>query len=277
MAQILDGKLQAATIREQVKERISAIQDGCPCMAVVQVGNDPASTVYIGQKEKACQFVGIDFRRVALDENISQQDMLAEIDLLNADDSVHGFIVQKPLPAQLNDHEIVSRIDPRKDIDCLNPYNVGLVAEGRGALLPCTPAGVIALLDAYEITLRGKHCVVVGRSSIVGKPLALMMLNRDATVTTIHSHTIGMADFCRQADILVVAVGKPNLITADMIKQGCVLVDVGINRLDGKLCGDVDYESCFEKASYITPVPGGVGPMTVAMLMANGLKAWECR
>ena len=139
------------------------------------------------------------------------------------------------------------------------------------------PSESAPLLDAYEITLRGKHCVVVGRSSIVGKPLALMMLNRDATVTTIHSHTIGMADFCRQADILVVAVGKPNLITADMIKPGCVLVDVGINRLDGKLCGDVDYESCFEKASYITPVPGGVGPMTVAMLMANGLKAWECR
>jgi len=275
MAQILDGKLQAATIREQVKERISAMQGKRPCMAVVQVGNDPASTVYIGQKEKACQFVGIEFRRVALDENISQQDMLAEIDALNADDSVHGFIVQKPLPAQLNDHEIVCRIDPRKDIDCLHPYNVGLVAESRGTLLPCTPAGVIALLDAYDIELKGKHCVIVGRSSIVGKPLALMMLNRDATVTTIHSHTVGMADFCRQADVLVVAVGKPNLITADMIKPGCILVDVGINRLDGKLCGDVDYENCFDKASHITPVPGGVGPMTVAMLMANGLKAWE--
>jgi methylenetetrahydrofolate dehydrogenase (NADP+)/methenyltetrahydrofolate cyclohydrolase len=202
--------------------------------------------------------------------------MLAEIDALNSDANIHGFMVQQPLPPQLDTDAVVERIDPKKDVDCLHPYNSGLVAEGRAHLLPCTPAGVLALLDAYNIGLEGKHCVIIGRSRIVGKPLGMMMLEKNATVTYCHSRTKNLADICRQADVLAVAIGRANFVTADMIKEGCVLVDVGINRLEGKkICGDVDYEACFQKASYITPAPGGVGPMTVAMLIANGLKAWE--
>ena len=280
MTQILDGKVQSAKIKEQVKKQIAAITDtNKPSMAVVQVGDDPASTVYIRQKEKACAEVNMHFKKVSLPGDINQKDMLAEIDALNADPNIHGFMVQQPLPSQLNTDEIVERIDPKKDVDCLHPYNSGLVAEGRGFLLPCTPAGIIELLDAYNIDLEGKHCVIVGRSRIVGKPLGMLMLNRNATVTYCHSRTKNLSSICQQADILAVAIGRPKFLTADMIKEGCILVDVGINRLDDnsakKLCGDVDYDGCFEKASYITPVPGGVGPMTVAMLVANGLKAWE--
>lgn len=275
MAQILDGKAQAAVIKEQVQSSIAGLNNK-PCMAVVQVGDDPASTVYIRQKEKACAEVGIEFLKISLPGGISRESMLAEIDKLNNDPAVHGFIVQQPLPKQLDTDEVVDRIDPKKDVDCLHPYNVGLVSEGTGTLLPCTPAGVLALLDAYSIGLEGKHCVILGRSRIVGKPLGMMMLSRDATVTYCHSRTKNLADITRQADILAVAIGRANFVTADMIKPGCVLVDVGINRLaSNKLCGDIDYEGCFEKASYITPVPGGVGPMTVAMLMANGLKAYK--
>ena len=284
MAKILDGKVQAATIKEQIKKRTAAINGEKPFMAVVQVGDDPASTIYIRQKERACAEVGIDFKKVSLPGDISQKAMLAEIDALNRDPAVHGFMVQQPLPQQLNTDEVVERIDPRKDVDCLHPYNVGLLAvsgkpgDNQSALLPCTPAGVIALLDAYDIGLDGKHCVIIGRSRIVGKPLGLMMLDKNATVTYCHSRTKNLPDICRQADVLVVAIGRAKFVTEDMIKPGCVLIDVGINRLeDNKICGDADYEGCFEKASYITPVPGGVGPMTVAMLVANGLKAWECR
>ena len=277
MAQLLDGKAQAAVIRQQVKERIDSIKTGTkPAMAVVQVGKDPASTVYINQKEKLCNEVGIAFRRVSLPDDITREDMLAEIDKLNTDDTIHGFLVQQPLPSHLNTDEVVDRILPSKDVDCLHPYNVGLVSEGNAALLPCTPAGIINLLDANGINLSGKHCVILGRSRIVGKPLGMLMLAKDATVTYCHSRTANLAEITRQADILAVAIGSPNFVTADMVKPGCVLVDVGINRLaDKKLCGDIDFEGCFEKASHITPVPGGVGPMTVAMLIENGLKAYE--
>ncbi|MCL2398166.1 MAG: bifunctional methylenetetrahydrofolate dehydrogenase/methenyltetrahydrofolate cyclohydrolase FolD [Defluviitaleaceae bacterium] len=282
MTQILDGKAQATKIKEQVKAQIAEITNlDKPTMAVVQVGDDPASTVYIRQKEKACAEVNMNFKKVSLPNDISQQAMLAEIDALNTDPAVHGFMVQQPLPSQLNTDEIVERIDPRKDVDCLHPYNSGLIAENRGVLLPCTPAGIVALLDAYNIDLEGKHCVILGRSRIVGKPLGMLMLNRNATVTYCHSRTKNLSSICQQADVLAVAIGRPKFVTADMIKDNCVLIDVGINRLDDidsstgkKLCGDVDYEGCFEKTSYITPVPGGVGPMTVAMLVANGLKAW---
>ena len=305
MAQILDGKAQANVIKAQVKERIADIMATTttrPLMAVVQVGDDPASTIYIGQKEKACAEVNMGFKKISLPGDIKQDDMLAEINALNADPAICGFMVQQPLPAQLDADEVVGAIDPRKDVDCLHPYNVGLVSEGLaaaglvseglapagdGKLLPCTPAGVIALLDAYNIDLEGKHCVIIGRSRIVGKPLGMMMLNKNATVTYCHSRTKNLADITRQADVLAVAVGRAKFVTADMIKPGCVLLDVGINRLadgstgadgssgDGKkICGDVDYDDCFQKASYISPVPGGVGPMTVAMLVANGLKAW---
>jgi len=252
-----------------------------PCMAVVQVGDDPASTIYIAQKEKACAEVGINFKKVSLPGNISNDAMLAEIDTLNNDSNVHGYMVQQPLPKQLDVDEILTTIAPHKDVDCLHPYNVGMISEGRGTLLPCTPAGVIALLDAYNIGLEGKHCVILGRSRIVGKPLGMMMLGKNATVTYCHSRTKNVAEICRQADVLAVAIGRAKFVTADMIKEGCVLVDVGINRIDGgsaakgkKICGDIDYDGCFKKASYITPVPGGVGPMTVALLISNAFSAW---
>ena len=282
MAQILNGKALAAGIKLRLKagieERAAALNER-PSVAVVQVGSDPASTIYINHKEKACKEVGLGFKKVALPETITQQQMLQEIDSLNNNPEIHGFIVQQPLPGHLDDNEILERIAPSKDIDCLHPYNVGLVAEGRGKLLPCTPAGIIALLDANNIKIEGKHCVIIGRSRIVGKPLGLMMLSRNATVTYCHSRTKNLSEISKQADILVVAIGQPKFLTADMIKTECVLVDVGISHLEGRgdskiICGDVDYEDCFEKASFITPVPGGVGPMTVAILLENGLKAW---
>jgi len=285
MAQILDGKAIAAKIRAQAKDKLNSFafddidepdqSQQIPMMAVVQVGEDPASTVYIKQKEKACAEVGLGFKKVSLPANISQKDMLAEVDKLNTDTNVHGFLIQQPLPGQLDTNEIVERIDPKKDVDCLHPYNAGLVADGRGYLLPCTPAGIIALLDAYDINLEGKHCVIIGRSRIVGKPLGLMMLERNATVTYCHSRTKNLEDICKQADVLAVAIGKANFVKPNMIKSDCVIIDVGINREKNQLCGDVDFVNCFKKASYITPVPGGVGPMTVAMLVANGVKAWE--
>ena len=281
MAIILDGKAQAQLIKDRVKAELSKNKaENKAAMAVVQVGSDPASTVYIRQKERACAEVGIDFKKVSLPEDITMEAMLAEIDALNADPKLHGFMVQQPLPSQLNPDVIVDRIDPKKDVDCLHPYNVGLVSEGRSILAPCTPYGVISLLDAYDISLQGKHCVIVGRSRIVGKPLGMMMLAKNATVTYCHSRTINLADICRQADVLAVAIGQAKFISADMIKEVCVLIDVGINRIENEnakptLCGDVDYDSCLKKASYITPVPGGVGPMTVAVLMENSLKAWK--
>ena len=280
MAQILDGKAIAAKIRKEAKNKVdenakSFQSQQIPMMAVVQVGDDPASTVYIKQKEKACAEVGMGFRKVSLPADISQEDMLAEVDKLNKDDGVHGFLIQQPLPRQLDTNAVVERIDPKKDVDCLHPYNVGLVADGRGDLLPCTPAGIIALLDAYNINLEGKHCVIIGRSRIVGKPLGLMMLEKNATVTYCHSRTKNLEEICKQADVLAVAIGKPKFVKPSMLKTDCVIIDVGINRLENGLCGDVDFVDCFKKASHITPVPGGVGPMTVAMLVANGVKAWE--
>ena len=294
MAQVLNGKEQAEKINEYIKNKIASVKGKSkPKMAVVQVGNDPASTVYIGGKERSSTKVGIAFNHVKLPEDITQQDLYAEIDKLNKDDTLHGFMVQSPLPRHLNFDETILRINPKKDVDCLHPYSQGLSAErpmpvqnSKNGIVteiyyPCTPAGVLALLDEYNVSMSGKHCVIVGRSRVVGKPLSLMMLNRDATVTICHSRTMNLNDYCRAADILVVAIGKKEFVTADMIKPGAVIIDVGISRSDDvnskKIYGDVDYKGCFEKASYITPVLGGVGPMTVAMLMANTLKAWELR
>ncbi|MCL1999523.1 MAG: bifunctional methylenetetrahydrofolate dehydrogenase/methenyltetrahydrofolate cyclohydrolase FolD [Turicibacter sp.] len=281
---ILDGKLQAARVKASIRERVDANTSAgksVPKMVVVQVGLDPASTVYVNQKEKACAEVGMDFEKVALPADISHDDMLAKLAELNNDPKIHGFIVQQPMPPHLDPDEILAFVAPHKDVDCLHPNNVGLVTEGRGILLPCTPAGVIRLLEAYDIPLKGKKAVVVGRSRIVGKPMGLMLLEKDATVTICHRYTENLAEYTKQADILAVAVGIPKLITADMVKPGCTIIDIGINRLEKKdekgrkLCGDVDFDACVEKAEYITPVPGGVGPMTVAVLMENTLKAWE--
>ncbi|MCL1884244.1 MAG: bifunctional methylenetetrahydrofolate dehydrogenase/methenyltetrahydrofolate cyclohydrolase FolD [Defluviitaleaceae bacterium] len=270
---IIDGKKHSATIRAEVAE--AAADKKCK-LAVVLVGENPASLVYINMKKKACEEVGIGYEFHGLPESASQKEVMALLDKLNKDASVTGILVQQPFPAQLDKNAILSKLDPKKDVDCLHPYNVGLAMTNQGTLLPCTPAGCITLLKREGIEISGKHAVVVGRSDIVGKPLALMLLAENATVTICHSRTKNLAEECLRADILVAAIGSPKFITADMVKEGAVVIDVGVNRLEGKkVCGDVDFETVAKKASYITPVPGGVGPMTVATLMQNGIKAWE--
>jgi len=267
----INGTEHAAAIRQEVKAMGIS-----PHLVVVLVGDDPASKVYIGMKEKACAEVGFKSTIRKLPGNATQKEIIAVIDELNADSDVTGILVQQPFPSHLDKNKIVSRVTPEKDVDCLGPYNVGLAVMGRGRLSPCTPAGVITLLEREGVEISGKHAVVVGRSDVVGKPLALMLLARDATVTICHSRTKDLAAVCKTADILVAAVGRPKFITADFIKPGAVVIDVGVNRLEGrKICGDVDYDACAEIAGYITPVPGGVGPMTVATLMQNCAEAWE--
>jgi methylenetetrahydrofolate dehydrogenase (NADP+)/methenyltetrahydrofolate cyclohydrolase len=267
----INGKMHSEAIRKDIKARAKKCK-----LAVVLVGDNPASIVYINMKKKACEEVGFDFELFKLPETSTQDEVLALIDKINNDKSITGILVQQPFPAHLNKNEILSRLDPKKDVDCLHPYNVGLAMSGNGKILPCTPAGCISLLKREGIEIEGKHAVVVGRSDIVGKPLALMLLAENATVTLCHSRTKNLAEECRRADILVAALGSPKFITADMVKSGAVVIDVGVNRLDGKkVCGDVDYENVCKIASYITPVPGGVGPMTVAALMENCLKAWD--
>lgn len=273
MAIIINGKEIAASMRGNIKERAARVSEP-PCLAVVLAGQNPASLVYVGGKEKACAEAGFRFKFHGLDENVSQDALLAVIKELNADASVHGILVQQPLPGHLDTHTVVSAVDPVKDVDCLHPYNAGLVMAGRGELLPCTPAGVVRLLKESGVPLEGKRCVILGRSDVVGKPLALLMLRENATVTVCHSRTENLSEICQSADILVAAIGRARFVTADMIKPGCAVVDVGINRLGGKkICGDVDYAACLDKAGYITPVPGGVGPMTIAMLLENTLTA----
>ncbi|MCL2224628.1 MAG: bifunctional 5,10-methylenetetrahydrofolate dehydrogenase/5,10-methenyltetrahydrofolate cyclohydrolase [Defluviitaleaceae bacterium] len=275
MAKIICGKTHSAAIRGEVAARIKT--DGIKAkLAVVLVGDNPASIVYINMKKKACEEVGLDFELKKLPESATQAEVLALIDEINNDAEITGVLVQQPFPPQLNKDEILSRLDPRKDVDCLNPHNVGLAATGQGKLLPCTPAGCIELLKREGIEICGKNSVIVGRSEIVGKPLALMLLAENATVTICHSRTKNLAEECRRADILVAALGRPKFITADMVKPNAIIIDVGVNRLEGKkICGDVDYDACEKTASHITPVPGGVGPMTVATLMENCVKAWE--
>jgi len=273
MAKIICGKTHAAAIRAEVKTKAA----GKNCMLVaVLVGDNPASIVYINMKKKACEEIGLGFKLENLPENATQAEVLKLIDSLNNDKNVTGVLVQQPFPSQLDKDEILSRLDPKKDVDCLHPYNVGLATTGQGRLLPCTPAGCVELLKRENIEISGKHAVIVGRSDIVGKPLSLLLLAENATVTICHSRTKNLAEECRRADILVAALGRPKFITADMVKPDAIIIDVGVNRLEGKkICGDVDYENCEKIASYITPVPGGVGPMTVATLMENCVKAWE--
>ncbi|MCL2047306.1 MAG: bifunctional 5,10-methylenetetrahydrofolate dehydrogenase/5,10-methenyltetrahydrofolate cyclohydrolase [Defluviitaleaceae bacterium] len=267
----INGKMHAQAILDEVRAA------GKKCkLAVVLVGDNPASIVYINMKKKACEQVGFDFELFKLPEDSPQSEVLALIDKINDDDGITGAIIQQPFPAHLNKGEILERLSPKKDVDCLHPQNVGLAVSGTGRILPCTPAGCIKLLKREGISIAGKRAVVVGRSDIVGKPLALMLLAEHATVTICHSRTENLAEECRNADILVAAIGSPKFITADMVKRGAVVLDVGVSRLAGKkVCGDVDYESVSKIASYITPVPGGVGPMTVAVLIENCLKAWE--
>ncbi|MGI5987497.1 MAG: bifunctional methylenetetrahydrofolate dehydrogenase/methenyltetrahydrofolate cyclohydrolase FolD [Dysosmobacter sp.] len=273
MAKIIDGKALAA----QVKARCAAGAQGLarrPGLAVILVGDDPASRVYVSGKERDCAECGFLSFEHKLPADTTERELLTLIDRLNGDGAVDGILVQLPLPAHLNEEKVLNAISPDKDVDCFHPVNVGKMVTGQPVFLPCTPAGVMEMLRAYEIPVAGRHCVVLGRSNIVGKPMATLLLAQSGTVTICHSKTPDLAEFTRQADILVSAVGRTGLVTADMVKEGAVVIDVAMNRnAEGKLCGDVDFAAVEKKASYITPVPGGVGPMTRAMLMENLLTA----
>jgi len=273
-AKILDGKKMSAEIRTAIKEKVVLLKEKgiVPGLAVILVGDNPASKVYVGQKEKGCLEAGFASFLHRMPETTSQEELLALIDKLNADKTVHGILVQLPLPRQIDPDTVLAAIRPEKDVDGFHPVNIGRLVAGLPASEPCTPKGILRLLKSTGIPLAGKEAVVIGRSNIVGKPVALMLLAESATVTICHSKTADLAEHARRADILVAAIGKPRFVTADMVKEGAVVIDVGINRLEEGLVGDVDYEPVAEKASWITPVPGGVGPMTIAMLLENTLE-----
>lgn len=273
---IIDGKAVALNVKNQVKLECEALKEKgiTPGLAVIIVGDDPASQVYVRNKEKACEECGFNSVKYALDANTTQQELNALIDELNNDDSINGILCQLPLPSHLDDKEVINRIDPIKDVDAFHPVNVGAIMIGDYNFLPCTPAGVMELIHSTGVELEGKKAVVMGRSNIVGKPMAMLLLHENATVEITHSKTKNLSEITSEADILVAAVGKAKFVKADMVKQGAVVIDVGMDRDEnGKLCGDVDFEAVNEKCSYITPVPGGVGPMTIAMLMKNTLTA----
>ena len=279
MTNIIDGKAISAQIREEIAEKVKKYNErtgALPGLAVVIVGENPASQVYVRNKKKACEQVGFNSWVYEMPEATTQDELNALIDKLNADEEVHGILVQLPLPEHLDEEEVILRIKPEKDVDAFHPYNVGRITIGDPKFLPCTPAGIMELLKRSNIEISGKECVVVGRSNIVGKPMALLLLAENGTVTVCHSRTHNLKEVCRRADILVVAIGKADFVTADMVKEGAVVIDVGMNRnAEGKLTGDVDFASVSEVASYITPVPGGVGPMTITMLLQNTLRAAE--
>ncbi len=276
MASIIDGKAVSAAVKAEVAKEVEALkaQGVRPGLAVVLVGNDPASGIYVNNKKKACEAVGIYSEEYALPEETVQQELLDLIDTLNKKPEISGILVQSPLPSGLDEAAVVEAIDPQKDVDAFHAYNVGKLTQGRPVFQPCTPAGIIELIHSTGTEIQGKSCVVIGRSNIVGKPMALLLLQYNGTVTVCHSKTRDLPLVTRQADILVSAVGKADFVTADMVKPGAVVIDVGMNRnAEGKLCGDVDFAGVEPVASYITPVPGGVGPMTIAMLMRNTLTA----
>lgn len=278
MAQIIDGKRISQEIKDSLRTQVEELkQQGKQCtLVVIQVGNDPASSVYVSNKKKACEYIGVNSRSYELPEETTEQELLQLIDELNADKSVHGILCQLPLPKHINEKNIINRIAPQKDVDGFHPENVGHLMIGEFGFVSCTPAGVIELLKASNIDMEGKNCVVIGRSNIVGKPMAMLMLRENATVTICHSRTKNLAEICKQADILIVAIGKPKYITKEYIKEGAVVIDVGIHRDENnKLCGDVDYEDVMPLCSAITPVPGGVGPMTICMLMKNCIEAMK--
>ena len=276
MAKIIDGKAISTKIKDELREEVARKKANGKeaALAVIQVGNDPASTVYVGNKKKACEYIGIESLSYELPEETTQDELLALIDKLNDDPKITGILVQLPVPKHIDDDMIIRRISPDKDVDGFHPMSVGALCIGEKGFVSCTPAGVMKLLEYSGIDVAGKECVVVGRSNIVGKPMALLLLRANGTVTVCHSKTRDLKEVCQRADILVVAVGKPKLINEEYVKEGAVVIDVGIHRMDnGKLCGDVDFERVQEKCSAITPVPGGVGPMTIAMLMYNVVSA----
>ena len=273
MAIILDGKKVAAEIKEELKQSTEAFVElygKRPCLAVVQVGDNPASTVYVNNKIKSCQEIGFVSKSFHYTSAMTENELINLITDLNHDETIHGILVQLPLPEHINEANIIKVIDPKKDVDSFHPYNVGCLMTGETSFLPCTPAGIMELLRRYNIDVAGKECVIVGRSNIVGKPIAQLLLQQNGTVTVCHSKTHSLAEHCRKADILICAIGKPKFFTAEYIKPGAVVIDVGINRDENnKLCGDVDFEAVKDRAGAITPVPGGCGPLTIAMLMKN--------
>lgn len=276
MAKIIDGKVISAAVKESVAKEVELLksQGYLPGLAVIIVGEDPASKVYVANKEKACELIGMKSVKYALPENTTNEELLALIDKLNHDETINGILCQLPLPRHLDEKAVIDAIDPVKDVDAFHPVNVGKIMTGDYDFLPCTPAGIMEMLAYENIDIEGKTCVVIGRSNIVGKPMSMLLLHKNGTVTICHSRTKNLKEVCASADILVAAVGKANFVTADMVKEGAVVIDVGINRLEnGKLCGDVNFAEVEPKASYITPVPGGVGPMTIATLMKNTLTA----
>ena len=278
MAIRMDGKQISKDIKEELKEEVASLaaQGRKCCLAVIQVGNDPASSVYVGNKKKACAYIGIESLAYELPEETTEDELLEIIDKLNNDTNVHGILCQLPLPKQINEDHIIKAISPKKDVDGFHPQNVGALVIGEQGFVSCTPAGIIQLLKRSNIEMDGKHCVVVGRSNIVVKPMSLLMLRENATVTICHSHTKNLEEICKEADILIVAIGKPQFIGKEYVKKGAVVIDVGIHRDENnKLCGDVKFDEVEPVASYITPVPGGVGPMTIAMLMHNCVEAMK--
>lgn len=276
MAKIIDGKAVSSSVKAEVKADVLSLKDKgiTPGLSVIIVGEDSASKIYVRNKKRACEEVGIYSEEYALPESTTQYELTQLIDKLNNDRRINGILVQSPLPKHIDEMAVIEAILPEKDVDAFHPYNVGKIMIGDFDFLPCTPAGVMRLINSTGLEIEGKNCVVIGRSNIVGKPMAMLLLHDNATVTICHSRTRNLADVCKSADILVSAVGRAGFVTADMVKDGAVVIDVGMNRdKTGKLCGDVDFGQVEAKASYITPVPGGVGPMTIAMLMKNTVTA----
>ncbi|SDI88183.1 methylenetetrahydrofolate dehydrogenase (NADP+) / methenyltetrahydrofolate cyclohydrolase [Lachnospiraceae bacterium G41] len=280
MAELIDGKLISAQIKDECKEKVALLKEkGIEVtLAVIQVGEDPASSVYVSNKKKACEYIGANSLSYNLKEDSTQEELLELIDKLNNDDKVNGILVQLPLPKHFNEDEVIRRINPDKDVDGFHPINVGRLSIGEKGFVSCTPAGIIELLKRSNVEIEGKECVIIGRSNIVGKPMSMLMLRENATVTVCHSRTKNLSDVTKRADILIVAIGKPKMIDSSYVKEGATVIDVGIHRVDPnskKLCGDVDFESVEPVAGKITPVPGGVGPMTIAMLMSNLVNSVE--
>lgn len=278
MAYIIDGKKISQEIKDELREKVECLkaEGKKAALAVIQVGNDPASSVYVNNKKKACAYIGIESLSYELPEETTEQELLDLVERLNKDDAVHGILVQLPVPKHIDGDKIIQTISPKKDVDGFHPENVGNLVIGEKGFVSCTPAGIIQLLKRSNIEIAGKNCVVIGRSNIVGKPMALLMLRENATVTIAHSKTQNLKELCKTADILIVAIGKPQFITAEYVKEGAVIIDVGIHRDENnKLCGDVKYDEVEPLVSAITPVPGGVGPMTIAMLMNNCVEAME--
>ena len=278
MAYIIDGKRISQEIKDELKAKVEQLkaEGKQAALAVIQVGNDPASSVYVNNKKKACAYIGIESLSYELPEETTEQELLELVKSLNQNDAVHGILVQLPVPKHIDADKIIQTISPKKDVDGFHPENVGNLVIGEKGFVSCTPAGIIQLLKRSNIEISGKHCVVIGRSNIVGKPMALLMLRENATVTIAHSRTQNLKELCKTADILIVAIGKPQFITAEYVREGAVIIDVGIHRDENnKLCGDVKFDEVEPLASAITPVPGGVGPMTIAMLMNNCVEAME--